>query len=92
MKKEEIKHIANIAMLDFTEEELDQFADAFSETMDFINQIRTIDTGDEGAFQVNDMKSHLREDQVGDQLSQDQATKNTASEKYGYFEIIRYVD
>ncbi len=92
MKKEEIKHIANIAMLDFTEEELDQFSGFFSETMDFVDQIRQVPTEDTMVFQVNDMESHLREDEVKESLGQDQATKNTQAEKYGYFEIIRYVD
>lgn len=92
MKKEKIKHIANIAMLDFSEEELEKFADSFSETMDFVDQIRHVPTKGGKTFQVNDMESHLRDDQVREGLDQDQATRNSKSEKYGYFDIIRYVD
>ncbi|EGS30252.1 aspartyl/glutamyl-tRNA(Asn/Gln) amidotransferase, C subunit [Peptoniphilus sp. oral taxon 375 str. F0436] len=92
MKRDQIKHIANIAKLDFSEEELAKFADSFSETMDFVDQIRQVATEDTETFQVNEMGSHLREDQVKEGLNQDQATRNSESEKYGYFDIIRYVD
>ncbi|MCD1147216.1 Asp-tRNA(Asn)/Glu-tRNA(Gln) amidotransferase subunit GatC [Peptoniphilus sp. KCTC 25270] len=93
MKKEDIRHIADIAMLEFTEEELDNFCDSFSESMDIVDCIKKWDTEEmEGTFQVNKMENHLREDEIVPSLTQEEATKNAKTEKYGYFEIIKFVD
>ena len=43
MKINEIKHIADIAQINFTEEELMGFEKDFSETMELIDKIREID-------------------------------------------------
>lgn len=93
MDRSEIKHIAEIAMLSFTDEELDNFAKSFSDTMDFINNIKNIPTFDiETKFQVNEMENNLRKDVIEDGLTQKEATMNTETEKYGYFEIMKFVE
>ncbi len=93
MKINEIKHIADIAQINFTEEELMGFEKDFSETMELIDKIREIDTdGVETTFHVNDTENNLRKDEVGVSFSQEEATKNTVDEKYGYFKIVRFVE
>ena len=44
MNKEDIKHIADIAQIDFTDEELDKFAPSFDENIELVNKIKEIDT------------------------------------------------
>ncbi|SHH43159.1 aspartyl/glutamyl-tRNA(Asn/Gln) amidotransferase subunit C [Anaerosphaera aminiphila DSM 21120] len=93
MKRSEIKHIADIAQIDFTEEELANFEDSFVETMDLINKIKEIDTdGVESTFRVIDEVNNLREDEVGKSLTQKEAVENTVDEKYGYFNIVKFVE
>lgn len=93
MKISEIKHIADIAKIDFTEEELMGFEKDFSETMELIDKIREIDTeGVKTTFHVNDTENNLRKDEVIETLSQKEATENTVDEKYGYFKIVRFVE
>lgn len=93
MKISEIKHIADIAQINFTEEELKGFKKDFSETMDLIDKIKQIDTEGVGStFQVNDTENNIRTDKVGVSLTQKEATENTVDEKYGYFKIVRFVD
>lgn len=93
MDRESIKKMAAISMLHFTEEELDRFEESFSETMDIIDRIKKWDTsGLEETFHVNQMDNHLREDSIGESLEQNLATSNSKTEKYGYFEIIKFVD
>ncbi|MDU6032325.1 MAG: Asp-tRNA(Asn)/Glu-tRNA(Gln) amidotransferase subunit GatC, partial [Peptoniphilus harei] len=54
MNKEDIRHIADIAQIDFSEEELDKFAPSFDENIELVNKIKEIDTeGVEKVFQVN---------------------------------------
>ena len=69
MKLEEIKHIADIAQIEFSEEELKNFEEDFSETMNLIDSIAKIDTENiEGVFQVNGTINNLREDKVKESL------------------------
>ena len=93
MKLEDIKHIADIANISFTDEELKNFESDFVDTMKLIDNIAKIETEKvEGVFQVNDITNNFRPDEVGDSLPKEEALKNTEVEKYGYFEILKFVD
>ena len=93
MNKEDIRHIANIAQIDFSEEELDKFAPSFDENIELVNKIKEIDTeGVEKVFQVNGTENNIREDKTGESLSQEEALENAATKKYGYFKLIKFVD
>ncbi|WP_019138318.1 MULTISPECIES: Asp-tRNA(Asn)/Glu-tRNA(Gln) amidotransferase subunit GatC [Peptoniphilus] len=93
MNKEEIRHIANIAQIDFSEEELDKFAPTFEENIKLVDKIKEIDTdGVDKVFQVNGTENNIREDKTGESLSQEEALENAATKKYGYFKLIKFVD
>lgn len=93
MNKEDIRHIADIAQIDFSEEELDKFAPSFDENIELVNKIKEIDTeGVEKVFQVNGTENNIREDKAGESLSQEEALENAATKKYGYFKLIKFVD
>ena len=93
MNKEDIRHIADIAQIDFTDEELDKFAPSFDENIELVNKIKEIDTeGIEKVFQVNGTENNIREDKTGESLSQEEALENAATKKYGYFKLIKFVD
>ena len=93
MNKEDIRHIADIAQIDFTDEELDKFAPSFDENIELVNKIKEIDTEDvEKVFQVNGTENNIREDKTGESLSQEEALENAATKKYGYFKLIKFVD
>lgn len=93
MNKEDIRHIADIAQIDFSQEELDKFAPSFDENIELVNKIKEIDTeGVEKVFQVNGTENNIREDKTGESLSQEEALENAATKKYGYFKLIKFVD
>lgn len=93
MNKEDIRHIADIAQIDFTDEELDKFAPSFDENIELVNKIKEIDTeGVEKVFQVNGTENNIREDKTGESLPQEEALENAATKKYGYFKLIKFVD
>ena len=93
MNKEDIRHIANIAQIDFTDEELDKFAPSFDENIELVNKIKEIDTdGVELVFQVNGTENNIREDKTGESLTQEEALENAATKKYGYFKLIKFVE
>ncbi|WP_282924882.1 Asp-tRNA(Asn)/Glu-tRNA(Gln) amidotransferase subunit GatC [Peptoniphilus genitalis] len=93
MNKEDIRHIADIAQIDFTDEELDKFAPSFDENIELVNKIKEIDTdGVEMVFQVNGTENNIREDKTGESLTQEEALENAATKKYGYFKLIKFVE
>ena len=93
MNKEDIRHIANIAQIDFTDEELDKFAPSFDQNIELVNKIKEIDTdGVEMVFQVNGTENNIREDKTGESLTQEEALENAATKKYGYFKLIKFVE
>ena len=93
MNKEDIRHIANITQIDFSDEELEKFAPGFDEVIELVNKIKEIDTeGLEEVFQVNGTENNIREDKTGESLSQEEALENAATKKYGYFKLIKFVE
>ncbi|WP_288961587.1 Asp-tRNA(Asn)/Glu-tRNA(Gln) amidotransferase subunit GatC [uncultured Peptoniphilus sp.] len=93
MNKEDIRHIANIAQIDFSDEELEKFAPKFDEIIELVNKIKEVDTeGVEEVFQVNGTENNIREDKTGESLSQEEALENAATKKYGYFKLIKFVE
>lgn len=93
MNKEDIRHIANIAQIDFSDEELEKFAPNFDEIIELVNKIKEVDTeGVEEVFQVNGTENNIREDKTGESLTQEEALENAATTKYGYFKLIKFVD
>ncbi len=92
MESKDILHIADIAMIDFSEVELKNFEKDFLETMDLIENIKTIETTDEMTFQVNDTVNNFREDEVKEGFTQEEAVANAKDQKYGYFNIIKFVE
>ncbi|MDO5301639.1 MAG: Asp-tRNA(Asn)/Glu-tRNA(Gln) amidotransferase subunit GatC [Tissierellia bacterium] len=92
MKIEQIKHIANIAKIHFEEEELEKFAGYFNETMDLLDSLQEVSSQEEALLHVNELDNHFHEDIPVEGLSQEEATANAPTEKYGYIEIIRFVD
>lgn len=93
MELSEIKHIADIAQIEFTEEELKGFEKDFNETFELINKIKEIDTSDlDITFQVNDTVNNLREDKVLQSLTEEEALSNASDSKYGYFKIKKFVE
>ncbi|SPY32215.1 Aspartyl/glutamyl-tRNA(Asn/Gln) amidotransferase subunit C [Peptoniphilus harei] len=80
MNKEDIRHIANIAQIDFSDEELEKFAPNFDEIIELVNKIKEVDTeGVEEVFQVNGTENNIREDKTGESLSQEEALENAAT-------------
>ncbi|WBW50614.1 Asp-tRNA(Asn)/Glu-tRNA(Gln) amidotransferase subunit GatC [Peptoniphilus equinus] len=93
MTLDEIKHIADIAMIDFTDEELQAFEKNFNETFELIESIDVLDLDNvDLTFQVNATINHLRPDVAHESFSAQEATANASEEKYGYFKTIKFVD
>ncbi len=88
LTKDQVKHVAKLANLPLTDEEVTKFEEQLSETLDYIDQLNEIDTtGVEPTSQVTGLENVLREDETKPSLSQDEALGNTKSKQNGFFKV-----
>ncbi|MFS8541018.1 MAG: Asp-tRNA(Asn)/Glu-tRNA(Gln) amidotransferase subunit GatC [Tissierellales bacterium] len=90
--RKDVIHIADLAKLDFSEEELEKFADEFSKILEYVSQLREVDTeGIEPTFSISAKIQPLREDVVKPSLPKEEVLKNAPEEQYGYFKLPRMI-
>ncbi|MFO8015475.1 MAG: Asp-tRNA(Asn)/Glu-tRNA(Gln) amidotransferase subunit GatC [Candidatus Woesearchaeota archaeon] len=90
--RELILKVAANAKLELTEKELDEFLPQLSEVLEFFSHIDSIDTkGVEPSMQPLDIRNLMRDDEVEESLSQEEALSNTEHKKDGYFKGPRAV-
>ena len=90
LSKEEILHLADLAKLKLTEEEIEKFRIQLSEIIGYIEQLNKVDTENvEPVAQLTDLTNISREDKSSDvqSLTQKQALQNTKSTKDGYIRV-----
>ncbi len=93
ISKEEVKHIASLAKLRFSEEEIDEFTHKFSEVLTYVEKLNELDTENiEPTYQVYDYIQKLREDEVKEGLSREEILQNAIEEQYGYFKLLKIVE
>ncbi len=91
--KDEVLHIANIAMLKFSDEEVDVFTEKFQQVIDFVDAIKVVDTDNvEPTFSINDDVEMLKDYEGNEVLSLEEVLQNTEEQEYGYFKILRVVE
>jgi aspartyl-tRNA(Asn)/glutamyl-tRNA(Gln) amidotransferase subunit C len=90
LTKEEIKHIAGLSKLEFTDQELDKFAGEFNSILGYISMINECDTtGIEFEHNMQDYKGNvLQEDKIKPSLSQKAALQNATDGRSSHGYII----
>ncbi|MEK7202717.1 MAG: Asp-tRNA(Asn)/Glu-tRNA(Gln) amidotransferase subunit GatC [Patescibacteria group bacterium] len=67
LSKQEIQHIAKLARLELTEQELEKYNEQLSDILNYIDQLKEVDvSGVEPTAQVAGLENVLREDVVKD--------------------------
>ncbi len=98
MNRDDMKKLAQSAMLHYDDQELDKYTKKFVETMEIIDSLKTYGISDEElskvepTFQPIPLENHLAEDEIKPSLTQEEALANTEAKKYGFFEVTRFVD
>lgn len=98
MNRDDMKKLAEAAMLHYDDDELDEYTNKFMETMKIIDSLTSVGLDDEElsevepTFQPISLENHLAEDEIGPSLTQEEALANTEAKKYGFFEVTRFVD
>lgn len=85
--KESIEHLATLAKLSLTDDEVKEYSDQIASILDYVDKVQDLDVDGEFRSQT-DLRTVLREDEFEDSLSQKEATsgRKTTSEE-GFFTI-----
>ena len=89
----DIKHIAHLARLSVTDEEVALYAKQLSDVLDSFAQLDEVDVeGVEPTFQMLDDTTNVwREDEIKPSLTQDEALSNAEHAHEGYFVVDRLI-
>jgi aspartyl-tRNA(Asn)/glutamyl-tRNA(Gln) amidotransferase subunit C len=91
--KEQVEHVAHLARLTFTEEEIDAFTKDLADIIDFAEQLNELDTdGVEETTHVLDMANVLREDVIHESLSREEALLNAPDARDGQVKVPKVLE
>ena len=81
-----LEHVAEVARLKLTEEEIKKFLPQLKEALEFFSKLQEVDTENvKPSFQPVELKNAMREDIEKECLTQDEALSQTEHKKDGYF-------
>lgn len=92
---DEVKKIGKLANLPLQDHEVQLFAQQFTQTLEVVNQLNDIDTGNTTAtYQVNGLSNVTRADEVDRQriLPQSVALREAKNTHNGFFVVERLID
>ena len=93
IKKEDIKHIANLSMLNLSDEEIEKYTKDMEQIVDFANKVNEIDTSSTeiSAFS-NDNVNIFRKDEVRKSLDRELLLSNAPSSNGEAYSIPNVMD
>ena len=81
-----LEHVAQVARLKLTEEEIKKFLPQLKEVLEFFSKLQEVDTDNVNpSFHPVELKNVMRDDSEKECLSQDEALSLTEHKKDGYF-------
>ena len=87
-----LEHVAEVARLKLTEEEIKKFLPQLKESLEFFSKLQEVNTDNiKPSFQPVELRNAMREDAEKGCLSQDEALSLTEHKKDGYFKGPRAV-
>jgi len=93
VSKKDVKYIADLARLEFTEEETESLAEDMNQILGYMDQLNELDTEHvEPLRHVIELNQKLREDKEVEPLSHDDALKNAPDADSDYFRVPKVID
>jgi aspartyl-tRNA(Asn)/glutamyl-tRNA(Gln) amidotransferase subunit C len=90
MSLEETRHVANLAKLEYSEEELVELTSEMSRILDTVSKLDNVPVdGLEATLAVGAYANRFRADEPGDCIDRDLALQNAPVARDGCFEITR---
>ena len=90
--KQEVRHIAKLANLEFSEEEIDRFTRQFNSIQEYVARLNALDTSAiEPTAHVGSGTHALRDDVLIPSISREEALANAPASDRGYFKVPRVI-
>ena len=90
---DDIVHIANLARLEFSQQELDQFRGNLKRILDYISKLNQLDTNDvPPTSHVIPIRNVTKADEVIRRYDRQQILANAPSQEKGYFEVPKIIE
>ncbi len=92
ISKDEVRHIAKLARLEFTEAEEEVLSDDMSRILDYMDMLNELDTSEiEPMTHVLDLAHVVRADSVEKRISREDALKNAPDTDGEYFRVPKVI-
>lgn len=92
LSREQVEHVARLARLNLTPEEIEQYTHDLTSILAYIDQLATVNTeGVEPKEQFILAENVFREDEPRPSLSQAEALKNAPRKENGYFVVPKVI-
>ena len=92
ISRDEVLHIAKLANLEFSEEELGRITRQLSSILDYVAQLDALDTSTvEPTSHVGSGAHTLREDALAPSMARAEALANAPESDRGYFKVPRVI-
>ncbi len=90
--REEVEHVAHLARLHLTPEEIDEYTRQLGEILDYIGELQELDTSEvEPTSHALQITNAFREDRVEESLSNEKALANGPETEDGSFVVPRII-
>ncbi len=84
LSKEEVLHVAKLARLEFSPEEIEKYQQELNDILNYIDMLGEVDAAEiQPLSQVNDDVNNLRDDEVRKSLTVEEALKNAPEAEDG---------
>lgn len=93
IRANEVKHVAGLAKLAFSDEELEKFTGQMDEIINMVQQLEEVDTTDVPVtMHVTDAVNRMREDVAQKGMDRDLLMKNVPESQDGYVKVPAILD
>ena len=86
--EEDVKHVAGLAKLEFSDDEIGKFTSQIEDIMNMANELRKIDTtGVEPTINVTDAVNIMRDDVATAPIPREELMKNVPEHEDGFIKV-----
>jgi aspartyl-tRNA(Asn)/glutamyl-tRNA(Gln) amidotransferase subunit C len=91
--RHDVKHVAGLARLKFTDDELELFTDQMNTLLSYFDTLQQLDTtGVEPSTHAVNLSNAFRDDRVRQSLAGEEALKNAPAPERGCFKVPKIIE
>lgn len=86
LTKEQVEHVAKLANLPLTEEEIEKYSKQLSAILNYVESLNKVDTNNiDPTFNTTGLENVMSEDKVSNSLTQEESLSNASKKDKGFF-------